>query len=51
MGNDRQSKATAQGKKFIDAAREHGCDESEAEFERKLQKIAKQKPKKETPDK
>ena len=31
---------TGQSKKFIDVAREHGCDEDEAAFDAKLKKIA-----------
>lgn len=37
--NDDSQKA-----KFIAAAREHGCDESEEAFAKKLKKIAVQKP-------
>lgn len=35
-----EKKEPSQEDKFIKAAREHGCDESEAEFERKLKAIA-----------
>ena len=34
----------SQKQKFIEAAKEHGCDESAATFEKKLKKIAKAKP-------
>lgn len=43
MANPRYS--TDQSKKFLDAARELGCDEDEAAFEDKLRRIAKVKPK------
>jgi hypothetical protein len=33
-----------QGKAFIQKAREFGCDEDEAAFEKRLRKIAKAKP-------
>lgn len=36
----RSVEQAAQSKKFIDAAREHDCDEDEAAFEAKLKKIA-----------
>jgi len=39
----------SQSEKFKEAAREHGCDEDEAAFEKKLREIAQQKPKKEKP--
>ena len=45
------SKADAQSEKFKDAARELGCDESEAAFDDKLRVIAKQKPKEPEPKK
>jgi hypothetical protein len=36
---------TDQSKRFIEKAREFGCDEDEAAFEAKLKKIAKAPPK------
>ncbi len=38
-----KTKKTAQTQKFIDKARELGCDEDEAAFEDKLKQIAKAK--------
>jgi len=38
-----------QSQKFIDKARELGCDEDEKAFDDKLRRIAKQKPKEEKP--
>ena len=37
------SKTEDQGKMFIEAARELGCDEDESHFEEKLKKIARHK--------
>lgn len=47
----RAQKATpkTQGNRFIDKAREIGCDEDEKAFDDKLRRIAKAKPKKEKP--
>ena len=39
----------SQSQKFIDKARELGCDEDEKAFDDKLRRIAKQKPKEEKP--
>jgi hypothetical protein len=38
---------TSQGKRFIETARELGCDEDEAAFDEKLKRIATVKPKQE----
>jgi hypothetical protein len=38
-------KGKPQKDKFIEAAKEHGCDESEAAFKEKLKKLAEQPPK------
>ncbi|MGB4106565.1 MAG: hypothetical protein WBK55_02060 [Alphaproteobacteria bacterium] len=35
------SKSRAQPDKFVQAAKEHGCDESEKAFDEKLKKISK----------
>ncbi len=48
--NKRGAKVT-QRQKFVRAARDAGADEDEAAFKRKLEQLAKTKPKKETPDK
>ena len=40
-----RTKKTAQTQKFIDKARELGCDEDEAAFAAKLKAVAGQKPK------
>ncbi|MFD1623917.1 hypothetical protein [Azospirillum griseum] len=40
-----EKSSTGQHQKFMDAARELGCDEDEAAFEDKLRRIAKVKPK------
>lgn len=37
-------KQSTQISKFIEVAKEHGCDENEKTFENKLKKIAKSKP-------
>lgn len=37
-------KTVSQSQKFIRAAKEHGCDESEAAFDKKLGKLAKATP-------
>jgi hypothetical protein len=37
-------KSKSQSQKFIDKARELGCDEDEKAFDDKLRKIARQKP-------
>ena len=42
---DDTPEVTAQGKRFIEAARAIGADEDEATFKAKLAVIAKQKPK------
>ena len=42
---ERPASATAQRDRFIEAARELGCDEDEAAFKEKLAVIARQKPK------
>jgi hypothetical protein len=39
--NKKKSKATTQPQRFIEKARELGCDEDEAAFEERLRKIAK----------
>lgn len=46
MANSKPQKSQRQ--KFIDKARELGCDEDEAAFERKLRHIAKHQPDKPT---
>lgn len=43
------SKLPDQGEKFANAARELGCDESEAHFEEKLKQVARHKPTLEPP--
>ncbi len=40
----------SQRDRFIEAARELGCDEDEARFKAKLAAIARQKPKKDEPE-
>jgi hypothetical protein len=45
------SKDKSQRERFIEAARELGCDEDEAAFEEKLKKIAGHKPAKPGPKK
>lgn len=40
---NRSEHVKSQGKRFIDKARELGCDEDEAAFEDRLRKIAKAK--------
>jgi hypothetical protein len=44
MARHSKSSAPSQSKKFIDKARELGCDEDEAAFEARLKKIAKAPP-------
>lgn len=44
-------KTSEQSKKFIETARELGCDESEERFDKALRIIAKQTPKKHEPKK
>lgn len=39
----KETKSLLQSEKFIGAAREHGCDETETAFEEKLGKLAKPK--------
>lgn len=46
-----KAKKGTQSQKFIDLAREVGADENERAFKEKLKRLAKAKPKKETPDK
>ncbi len=43
------TKSRTQSEKFINIARELGCDEDEKAFDDKLRRIAKTKPKKEKP--
>ena len=43
--------AVAQQQKFIDKARELGCDDDEAAFDDKLRRVAKQKPKEDSDEK
>ena len=47
---NKDTAAKSQRDKFIDKAREIGCDENEAAFDEKLKQLAKAKPKKEAPD-
>ena len=43
-------KVENQRKKFIQTAKEHGCDESEADFAEKMKKLAEATPEKEKID-
>ncbi len=45
--NPKKSKAPSQRARFIEAARELGCDDDKDAFEAKLKRLAKAKPKKE----
>ena len=45
----REEDATAQSARFIEAARELGCDEAPDAFEAAVKKVARQKPMEETP--
>lgn len=47
---NQKKKSTKQVDRFREAARELEADEDERAFERKLKRIANQKPKKEAPD-
>ncbi|MGQ0589876.1 MAG: hypothetical protein ACT4N8_10155 [Sphingosinicella sp.] len=38
------AKPQSQSDKFIEAAREHGCDEDEARWNEKLKKVVRQRP-------
>jgi len=51
MSKNTKRPTEPQSQKFIDKAKELGADEDEKAFEDKLRRIAKQQPKKETPDK
>lgn len=45
MGKDESvHKVTPQSQKFVESARELGCDEDEAAFDAKLKKVAAHKP-------
>ncbi|MEO1207717.1 MAG: hypothetical protein AAFV45_15430 [Pseudomonadota bacterium] len=48
MPADKQT--SEQSKRFVEAAREAGCDEGEDAFERKLKKLATARPAKEKKD-
>ncbi len=45
MTSSRKKADPAQSKRFIETARELGCDEDEAAFDEKLRRIATAKPK------
>ena len=44
-----QAEKVAQSQRFVEAARELGCDESEEAFDAALKAVAKHKPKREEP--
>lgn len=44
-GMERHNATTTQQQKFIEAAREHGCDEDEAALDAQMRQIAKVTPK------
>ena len=48
---NKKSSDDAQSQRFMETARELGCDEDEAAFEDKLRRIARQKPKSEGDEK
>lgn len=51
MTNPTKDGGESQGRKFIDTARELGCDEDEAAFDDKLKRIARHKPPPDEPKK
>jgi len=49
VGFTQTVRSSAQAQRFIDAARELGCDEDEARFDAALKKVASAPPPKDTP--
>ena len=49
LSMSKDTRTSEQSKRFAEAARKAGCDESEAAFERKLKKLATARPTKEKP--